>query len=120
MLSHKLITSWIKAKWRSRTTMAFYILILAMYCIYLALLTAFSLIVPRPADSIACESLKKFNSREYLTLLLQYSMFYKLYVIGVPLDMNGSNNTSGSVNNSGNGSACKCYCGIDYLFKWLK
>ena len=55
MLSHKLITSWIEKKWKSRMTLAFYIMIVAAYCIYLALLTAFSLIVPRPADNIACE-----------------------------------------------------------------
>ena len=39
---------------------------------------------------------------------------------GVPLDMNGSNNTSGSGGNIGNSSVRKCYSGIEYVFNGLK
>ena len=59
-----------------------------------------------------------FNILSSLCIVFKIVCICIVNDIGVPLNMSGSNNTSGSVNNSDNSSVCKCYSGIEYVFKW--
>lgn len=52
LLDHTLVSEWIQQKWQ-RAQIIYYV-VLAVYCIFLAMLTAFATVSPRPADSIAC------------------------------------------------------------------
>lgn len=56
LLDHTLVSEWIEQKWQ-RARIIFYVA-LGVYCILLAMLTAFATVSPRPADNTACKSMQ--------------------------------------------------------------
>lgn len=53
LLNHKLVHRWIQKKWQRAQII--YIILLVAYSSFLAMLTALTLVAPRPADNVFCK-----------------------------------------------------------------